>query len=152
MGLFISSISAVFISLAALAPTGAEAALSSLKVTSSDSVVTSSCEFTVVRYNQNNTGPDTVTVKLTMKGAEIKPSVLSPRKVATLQVGCGAQGIQDPTKNVELGRIANASTLYKSRYFEIEANNFTYRVCVSANYILKNGTLSGTGTMCNPSP
>lgn len=148
-GLLASSLVAMFIALAALAPTGAQAAPFSLKVNASDAVVTSSCEFTVTRYNENNTGPSTVTARLTIKGAEIKPSFFSPRKVATLNVNCAVIGINDPNNFVELSKTNNASTVYRSKYVELKLND-AYQVCVNASYILRNGTVAGTNTVCNP--
>ena len=149
MGLFGAVISAMFIALAALAPTGAQAAPNSLKATSSDLVVTSSCEFTVTRFNENNTGPSTVTGKLTIRGAEIKPSFFSPRKVATLNVGCTVSGIDLPSRFVSMSKTVNGNTLYKSRYVTIELDS-AYRVCVGAAYILRDGTLGSTPDTCNP--
>lgn len=148
-GLLISCLVAMFIALAALTPTGAQAAILSLKATSSNAVVTSSCEFTATRFNENNTGPSTLTGRLTIKGAEIKPSFFSPRKVATLNVGCTVSGIDVPSRFVSIGKTVNGSTLYKSRYVEIEFDS-AYRVCVGATYILRDGTLGSTPETCNP--
>ena len=149
MGLFVAVISAMFIALAALAPTGAQAAPNSLKATSSDLVVTSSCEFTVTRFNENNTGPSTVTGRITIKGAEIKPSFFSPRKVATLNVSCSVSGINIPFNSASLSKTNNGSTVYRSKYVTLELDS-AYRVCVGAAYILRDGTLGSTPDACNP--
>jgi hypothetical protein len=149
MGLFGAVISAMFVALAALAPTGAQAAPNSLKVNSSDAVVTSSCEFTVIRFNENNTGPNTVTARLTIKGAEIKPSFFSPRKVATLQVSCNVFGLTT-SEFQSLSKINNGSTVYRSKYVEMVVDPQGYRACVGATYILRDGTLGGTSGSCNP--
>jgi hypothetical protein len=149
MALLVAAISAVFIALAALAPTGAQAAIFSLKATSANAVVTSSCEFTATRFNENNTGPSTLTGRLTIKGAEIKPSFFSPRKVATLNVGCTVSGIDVPSRSISMTKTVNGNTVYKSRYVEIEFDS-AYRVCVDAAYILRDGTLSSTPETCNP--
>jgi hypothetical protein len=149
MGLFGAAISAVFVALAVLAPTGAQAAPNSLKATSSNLVVTSSCEFTVTRFNDNNTGPSTVTARLTIKGAEIKPSFFSPRKVATLNVNCSVSGIDQPFNSASLSKTNNASTVYRSKYVTLELDS-AYQVCVNAAYILRDGTLGSTDAVCNP--
>jgi hypothetical protein len=144
-------LSTVFIALAVLAPTGAQAATSSLKVTSSNSNVTSSCEFTVTRLNPpDSNGTTTVTARLTIKGAEIKPSFLSPRRVSTLNVACLVQGLDDPGQQVTLEKTNNRPTVYKSTYIRIPLNA-GYRACVSATYLLRDGTLGTTGGACNPS-
>lgn len=148
-GLLVSCLVAMFIALAALAPTGAQAAIFSLKATSSDAVVTSNCEFTATRFNENNTGPSTLTGRLTIRGAEIKPSFFSPRKVATLNVGCTVSGIDVPSRSISMSKTVNGNTVYKSRYVEIEFDS-AYRVCVDAAYILRDGTLNNTPETCNP--
>ena len=50
---------------------------------------------------------------------------------------------------VILQKIANASTVYKSRYVEVPASG-TYQVCISVEYILKNGAFGGAPGACNP--
>jgi hypothetical protein len=145
-----SAASIVLVALAALAPTGAAAAPNSLKVSTSDAVATGSCEFTVSRVNQNNTGPLTVTARLTIKAAEIKPSFFAPRKVATLSVGCAVYSLSDPTKFVFLDKVNNGSTAYKSRYVELILSEAGYRACVNVTYVLRDGTLGSAPGACNP--
>jgi hypothetical protein len=147
----VSLAAVVLIALVAVAPTGAEAAPNSLKVTDSNAVVTSSCEFTVTRFNPNNTGPATVTGRLTIKAAEIKPSFFAPRKIATIFVGCTISSVNDPTGLFHMEKLNNGSTAYKSRYVEIPFTESAYRVCVNAAYVLRDGTLGGTDGNCNPS-
>ena len=144
--------SIVLVALAALAPTGAAAAPNSLKTTASDAVVTSSCEFTVTRLHQNNTGPATVTARLTIKAAEIKPSFFAPRKVATIQVACGVTNLSDPTNFVDLTKVNNGSTAYRSKYVTLKLSESGYQICLGAAYLLRDGNLGSTPTACNPAP
>jgi hypothetical protein len=90
-----------------------------------------------------------VTGRLTIKGAEIKPSFFSPRKVATLNVSCSVSGIDVPFNSVSMSKTNNGSTVYKSRYVTIEFDS-GYQVCVNAAYILRDGTLGSTNPVCNP--
>jgi hypothetical protein len=151
-GRLASFVSAALIALLALAPTGAEAAPFSLKATSSNDIATSSCEFTVTRVNRDNTGPWTVTARVTLKAAEVKPSFFSPRKVATLYAFCDIypNGSTGPN-TVHIEKFNNGSTAYKSKYVTaILADNYT--VCTYTQYVLKNGTIGATPETCNPAP
>ena len=145
------SLAGTLLALLALPPTGAQAAPVSLRVSTSDAVSTGSCDFNVSRYNENGLGPATVTGRLTIKGAEVKQSFLAPRRIATLAVTCylysGSAQTNEP--DVILQKIANASTVYKSRYVEVPASG-TYQVCISVEYILKNGAFGGAPGACNP--
>jgi hypothetical protein len=148
----LSLASGALIALAVLAPTGAEAVPFSLHATSADSVVTSSCDFTVTRVNQNTTGEPTVTAKVVLKAAEIKPSVFSPRKVANLNAYCdvfgGGGGFDELL--AEVNKFNNASTAYKAKYLTLPYRQ-SYQVCVTTYYTLKNGTSGNTPQgACDP--
>jgi hypothetical protein len=141
---------AIFVALAVLAPTGAQAVPYSLKVAASDGVVSSSCEFYVSRFNPNNTGPATVTGRLTARAAEIKPSFFSPRKVATISVTCTLLPANAEGQSVTLSVLNNGSSAYKSRYVTIVADS-SYQICANTNYILRDGNLGSIPVACNPS-
>jgi hypothetical protein len=147
--LLVSIASALLVTLAVLTPTGAAAVPNSLKVTSADAVVTSSCEFTVTRHNPNNTGDPTNTARLTMRASEIKPSFFAPRKVATLFVHCTVlpNGLFPPSQSFH--KFNNGSTVYKTQYINVLAAS-NYSLCVFAEYILRDGTYGVTEYTCNP--
>jgi hypothetical protein len=139
----------VLVGLIVLAPTGAEAVPYSLHVTSANAVVTSSCDFSVTRYNQNNTGPSTVTARVTVKAAEVKPSFFAPRKVAFLNVYCDIFPASSPGNFVEVYKSNNGSTLYKTKYVTVPPDS-GYQLCMLAGYVLKDGTEATTPTQCTP--
>ena len=143
----LASVAASLVALVVLAPTGAEAAPFSLKASASDGVVSGSCDFSVSRYNPSNTGPSTITAKVTAKAAEVK-SFLAPRKVAYIEVFCSVYPANALGEEATLFASNHGSTLYKSRYVQV-VQDTSYHLCVSVGYIRKDGVVGGSQA-CNP--
>ena len=152
-GWLVASTAAALMAIAALVPTGAEAAPNTLKATTSDFNATGSCDFRVTRLHPNGGNP-TITARVTMKAAEIKPSFFAPRRVANIVVQCVVASLVGPGGGIPLGtqtlqKLNNGSTVYKTQYVTMPLSD-RYRVCVQVQYMLLNGTTGSTPMVCNP--
>jgi hypothetical protein len=137
IGLLASFASAALIALVVLAPTGASAAPNSLTAETSDAYMKASCDFAVTRNNNF----DSVTAKLTMKALEVKPSIFSPRRVASATINCTVRSNDDPegVPSVYFKINPNGATIYKSQYITLDYSFSGYTVCTEIGYILRTG-------------
>lgn len=134
----------LLVALAVLAPTGANAASNSLTAEPSDAYMKGSCDFAVTRNNN-----ETVTARVTLKTVEIKPSIFSPRRVASASILCevvptGAETFVSVAKTNPSG-----STIYKSQYITVDLAA-AYTVCAVINYTLRTGAAGETLVACDP--
>jgi hypothetical protein len=144
-GLLASFASAALIALAVLAPTGAGAAPNSLTAETSDAYMKGSCDFAVTRNNNF----DSVTAKLTMKTLEVKPSIFSPRRVASATINCMVTLNDDPegAPNVYAKINPNGATIYKSQYITLGWSS-GYTVCIELSYTLRTGAHGNAPMNC----
>lgn len=142
-GLFVSLVSAILLALAVLAPTGAAASPNSLTAETSDAYMKGSCDFDVTRNNNF----ETVTAKLTMKAVEVKPSIFSPRRVASATIICelGPNGNSDAYAFFKVN--PKGATIYKSQYITVDYGA-EYTVCATIRYTLRTGAEGFTTPTC----
>jgi hypothetical protein len=138
---------AVLVGLAVMTPTGANAAANSLVAETSDAYMKGSCEFAVTRVNADNSA----TAKLTMKTLEIKPSIFSPRRVASAKIKCEVILNSFPVVTPYEKTNPSGATIYKSQYITTFNDPEGYLLCAQVSYTLRTGATGSTPLVCTVS-